>query len=130
MKTLENYIKVVNLVPNQLIDDAFESDAVDMQAAGTFDTALITVDVGAITGTPDEVAVSIIESDNSDLSSSSVIKGGDEVAVAAETGYTFQVERTKRYIGLSLAFTGGTTPDAQVSAIALLTNWARPFPLR
>jgi len=132
MKTLENYIKVVDLIPNadQDADLDGSENPVDMQAGGGFDTVLALVSVGAITGTPDTVEVSFVEGDEADLSDATEIAGGAAVEVAEDTSYTFQLERSKRYVGAVLTFTGGTTPTAIVSAVGVLTNWARPFPLR
>ncbi|QLG69729.1 MAG: hypothetical protein CH104c_0498 [Candidatus Woesebacteria bacterium] len=72
----------------------------------------------------------IEESDASDFSSGvSVAKGGDEVTVAADNSYQFQVERSKRYLRAVVTITGGISPSAEVFVGGLLWNAQRPFPM-
>lgn len=132
MTNLSENIKVVNLIPLATIAatglDGSETPA-DMQADVSFDTALVAVTVGAFTGTPTTVAISVVEGDLLNMSDATVIEGGTSTAVLASTLTKFQVHRKKRYIGVTVTITGGTTPTAQVSALGILTNWAVPFPV-
>lgn len=73
--------------------------------------------------------VRIEESDASDFSSGvTVAKGGEEVTVAADTGYKMQIERRKRYLRTVVTITGGSAPSAEVYIGALLWNAQLPFP--
>lgn len=130
METMNNPIKIVNLYTcdTQAGDDTGET--VDMQQGPGFETMLGLVSIGAITGTPTSVKVSFVESDTNDFASTSVVSGGAEVTVAADSQYSFQLKRTKRYIRMVLDFTGGTTPSAEVAAMGVLTNWAVPMNVR
>lgn len=96
-----------------------------------YDSALVRVAVGNFTGTPDTVEVSITECDLADFSSGETeCAGGEEFEVAADTIYTKQIVRTKKFIRAKVNFTGGTNPTAEMSVDALLTNWAVPMPVQ
>lgn len=131
METLKNNISVVELVPCTTYDADLDGseNPVDMHADQTFQTVLAQASIGDITGTPDSVSLSFVEGDEADLSDASAIEGGDAVDVSANTAYTYQLNRTKRYIGAVLTFTNGTSPTAEVAVLGLLTNWAKPMPL-
>lgn len=128
-QTLVNNIKVVDIYPVATVSGDSTGTGVDMHASGKFDAALAMVSIGAITGTPDSVKVSFVESDASNLGSPTVVAGGEETTVASDTAYKFQLNRTKRYVGMKVDFTGGTTPSAVVHGVAVLNNWAKPFPV-
>lgn len=133
MKTLNGNIKHADMLTAQSLTATTTGTAIDMRNGNNedFDTALVTALIGAIGGdvAPTSVKVKVIESDNSNLSSSSTMEGGDEVTVSASTNYRFQVRRTKRYIGVVVTITGGTNPTVIAGATGLLTNWATPFPV-
>lgn len=125
MQTMENSISVKELLEVQVVSGDANSAIVDM--AG-FDTALVLLGIGDITGTPDSLVVTIQESDASDFGSGvTTMEGGDATTVAADTLYQFQVRRTKRYMRVNYNFTGGSTPTAESFAEAIATNWAKPF---
>ena len=125
METMKNSIKVSELLPATSIEETAVGEIVDM--AGK-DTALVLMGVGAITGTPTSIVVTLQESDSATFATGvTTIKGGDATTVAEDTLYQFQVERTKRYLRPSIVVTGGTDPTALMHIHALLTNWARPF---
>lgn len=133
MQTLQNNISIKNAVPTKQYGSNLVGSENPVDCYGVepekFDSALVIVDIGIITGAPTGVAVSIIESDAANMAGATVIDGGASVAVTASTLYTFQVARTKRYFGVTLTVTGGTTPTVGVSSSALLTNWAKPLPI-
>jgi len=126
---LRGRIKVADIYPVATVSGDSTGTGVDMRQDVGFEQALAMVSIGAITGTPTSLKVSFVESDASNLGSPSVVDGGAEVTVAADTAYQFQLKRTKRYIGMKVDFTGGTTPTAVVHGVAVLNNWAKPFPL-
>lgn len=129
-QTLVGNIKIVDIFPLQSKAGDFTIAAgIDMRQDIGFEAALAMVSIGAISGTPDSLQVGFVESDSSDLSNPTVIDGGALTTVAADTAYSFQLKRTKRYLGFKLDFTGGTTPSAYVHAVAILNNWAKPLPL-
>lgn len=122
---MKNAVSVKELLEVQVVSGDANSAIVDL--AG-YDTALVLVGVGNITGTPDSLVVTVQESDASDFGSGvTTIEGGAATTVAADTLYQFQVRRTKRYLRVNYNFTGGTTPTAESYAVALATNWATPF---
>lgn len=126
---LRGRVKVADIYPLATVSGDSTGSGVDMRQDIGFEAALAMVSIGAITGTPTSLKVSFLESDASNLSNPTVVSGGAEVTVAADTAYQFQLKRSKRYIGMKVDFTGGTTPTAVVHAVALLNNWAKPFPL-
>jgi len=95
-----------------------------------YDTALVRIAVGNIANTPDSVAVIIQESDTADFASASTCLGGESQTVVADTIYTKQVTRTKKFIRASIDFTGGSSPTAEMHIDAILCNWATPFPVQ
>lgn len=133
MQTLHNNIKIALAVPlaTQSVDLTGAETPVDTYGAGpeTFDATLLTLNIGAITGTPTGVTVSIVESDAANMAGATVVDGGAPVTVVADTLYTFQLSRSKRYFGVTLTVAGGTTPTVEAAATALLNNWAKPLPI-
>jgi hypothetical protein len=96
-----------------------------------FETALVRVAVGDITGTPDTLEISITECDLADFSDGETeCAGGEEFEVEADTVYTKEIQRTKKYIRAKVNFTAGTTPTAELSVEALLAKWALPLPIQ
>lgn len=125
METMKNSISVKELLEVQVVSGDDDSAIIDM--AG-YDTGLVLVGIGDITGTPDSLVITVQESDASDFGSGvTTIEGGDATTVAADTLYQFQVRRTKRYVRVNYNFTGGSTPTVESYAVALATNWAKPF---
>lgn len=95
-----------------------------------FDGGLVRVSVGNITGTPDTVAVSVQECDLVDFSSGATeVPGGEAFEVAADTSYTLELKRTKKFYRIYVNFTGGTNPTVELAAVAVLHNWATPAPI-
>ena len=132
MKTLVGEIKLVKLLSNVSVTETTNGSAIDSRVANSllFDTALITANVGAITGTPDSVTITIQESDSSTFASgNTTAEGGDAQTVVANGQYVWQVRRTKRYLRAVVTVTGGSTPTALIAVEGLLTNWATPFPI-
>lgn len=125
METMRNSISVKELLEVQVLSGDANSEIIDMSG---YDTALVLVGVGNITGTPDSLAVTVQESDAADFGSGvTAIEGGDAVTVAADTLYRFEARRTKRYMRVNYDFTGGTTPTVESYAVAVAANWAKPF---
>lgn len=130
METMKNPIAVVSMLTNDAHSGDQNGDTIDMQQAAGYETALALASVGAITGSPTAVEISFEEDDASNFASATAVEGGEATEVAADTQYSFQLKRTKRYMRAVLTFTDGTTPTAEVAIQALLTNWAKPFNVR
>ena len=94
-----------------------------------FDGALVRVAVGDISGTPDSLTVAIYESDTADFASSSVAAGGVAQTMVANSSYSFEIERSKKFMRAVADFTGGTSPGAGIYAMAVLHNFAKPLPI-
>lgn len=128
METMKNKIKVHDLFPIQVQSGDGQSSGVDFRQGPGYEAALIMLAVGNFTGTPSSVTAVIEESDTSDFSSGvTTMAGGAVTTLTADTAYTFEVKRTKRYGRIRFDFTGGTTPTAELHAVAILNNWALPF---
>jgi hypothetical protein len=124
-ETMKNAVSVKELLEVQVLVGDGNSSIVDMSG---FDTALVLVGIGNIGGTPDSLKVTVQESDVANFGSGiTTMEGGDETTVTADNLYQFQVRRTKRYMRVNYNFTAGTSPDAETYAVALATNWAKPF---
>ena len=133
MKQLVGEIKSVKFLKPTSITATASGSAIDTQVndALSFETAYVTANVGAIGGdvAPTSVKIKIQESDSSTFASGvTTAEGGDEVTVAADTQYVWQVRKTKRYLRETITVTGGTNPTALIGVTGLLTNWATPFP--
>lgn len=130
-KQLLQDIKKVELLAIQIIDATAEGSAIDTKLSEgfSFDTALVNVEIGDVTGTPDSVKVKIEEDDDSAFGSASVAEGGEEITVAADTSYKMEIQRAKRYLRAVVTITGGTTPTVEVYIGAILWNVAKPFPI-
>lgn len=92
-----------------------------------YDSALVRVAVGNFTGTPDSLAVLVQESDTADFATPVTLA---TQTVVADTIYTLQVARTKKFIRAKADFTGGTNPTAELHVDAILCNWAIPMPVQ
>ena len=112
MQTLRGNIKLAKILTAQSVNATATSVGLDTRGNGSesFDSALIRVNIGAITGSPTSVKVKVVESDSSDMSNPSLVNGGDEVTVSQNSMYSFQVNRSKRYLAITYTITGGTTP--------------------
>jgi len=121
-------IKVVDLYPIQVLTGDGQSAGVDFRQGEGYAGALVMLGVGNFTGTPTSVTAVIQESDTSDFSAGvTTMAGGAVTTLAADTAYTFEVKRTKRYGRILFDFTGGTSPSAELHAVAILNNWAMPY---
>lgn len=98
-------------IPNQIL---FGADS-----AAALDNLKLAINGGATEGT----------NSSTFASGNTVADGGAEVTVEASTAYSFQIQRTKRYIRAVVTVTGGTTPKVTTSIVAVLNNWARPYNL-
>lgn len=92
-----------------------------------YDTALVRIACGNIVNTPDSLAVIIQESDTADFASVATVASQ---TVEADTVYTLQVARTKKFIRAKADFTGGSSPTAELHVDAILCNWAIPMPVQ
>lgn len=137
---LRNNIKPVELLDVQEISAAKNGNIIDThQETGQgfhFDTILVRAGTGGFGADIDGVKIKVMESDNANMSSSSVAKGGEEVEVGEDEQQNFQVQRTKRYIRVTATPVEVDSPSgsagedvALVYAIGILTNWAVPMPL-
>ncbi len=128
MQTLSNNISTKNALSSTSLTASGVGGTIDCFGNGseTFDSALVVANVGAIVGAP-VVAVSVEESEDGVTFTNA--SGGGLTTVSGNASYVFQVNRSKRYIRLSVTITGGTTPTVAIGATAILTNWATPYPL-
>lgn len=131
MQTLTNNIKLVSVLTAGVVDETTTTTGIDTHGNGSenFDSALVMASIGAITGTPTSVKIKVVESDSSNMSGATLAKGGDEITVSQNTMYSFQINRSKRYLAVVATITGGTTPEVIVSVNAILNNWATPYPI-
>ena len=131
-KQLNQPISPVELLPIQVIVATTNGAAVDSYLAdgSSFDTALIKAAIG-ILGSQGTTKVKIEESDSLTFASGvQTAEGGDEVTVAANNVYAFQIKRAKRYLRAVVTFTTpGATPTAEVHVSGILCNWDLPFPI-
>lgn len=127
---MKNPITIVNMLTNDAHSGDQNGATVDMQQAGGYEAALALASVGAFTGTPTTVEIYFEEDDASNFASATVVEGGEATEVSADSQYSFQLKRTKRYVRAVLDFTGGTTPTAEVAIQGILNNWAKPFNVR
>jgi hypothetical protein len=130
MNTLKNNISLKKLLTAQDLTATASGTGVDMRAGDpeNFDSGLVIVNVGAITGTPTSVKVKIEESDTL-ATSYGTMTGGTEITVVQNTQYSFQVTRVKQYIRITVTIAGGTSPHVIIGSDMLATNWATPFPV-
>jgi len=130
-KQLNQPISPVELLPIQVIVATTNGAAVDSYLAdgSSFDTALIKAAIGNL-GTQETTKVKIQEADDSGFTAPTTAEGGDEVTVAADNVYSFQIKRAKRYLRAVVTFTTpGATPTAEVHVSGILCNWDLPFPI-
>lgn len=130
-KQLDQNISPVELLPIQTLEDSANGSAVDTHLAdeSSFETALIKAAVGNL-GSQATTKIKIQEDDDSEFSAPTTAKGGDEVTVAADHTYSFQVERAKRYLRAVVTLTTpGETPSVEVHVSGILCNWEVPFPI-
>jgi len=130
METMKNPITIVNMLTNDAHSGDQNGATVDMQQAGGYETALALASIGAITGSPTSVAISFEEDDDSGFSGATTVEGGESTDVSANSQYSFQLKRTKRYLRAVVTFTGGTTPTIEAAIQGILANWAKPFNVR
>ena len=135
---MKNPIKIVEAIPltvhNGDSDASLEGDAIDMRPSDylAFEGALVAVQIGTVGGDVSEALVKVEESDSSTFASGNTIaEGGEAVDVTAgESITTFQIKRTKRYIRVVLDIDeDGAADDVQISAVAVLNNWSKPYNL-
>ncbi len=141
MQELRNYIKTVELMPVEQIDEATNGSSVDTFYNDTqghhFDSILIRVGAGDFGLDIGSVKFKVEESNVSNFASGvTVASGGEEVSVGEEEGHDFQIERTKRYIRVVATPVDIASPSedpgedvATIHATGILANWAIPMPL-
>ncbi len=131
MKALNQDIKKVNAIPIQVITVTTEGDAIDTKLSEnfSFETALLHAEVGNL-GDQTSTKIKIQESDSATFASGvTTAEGGDEVTVAADINYKFEVLKTKRYLRAVVTIAGGTTPTVEIYIGGILWNAAKPFPI-
>jgi len=130
-KDLQNDIKLVELIPIQVINTTTEGAAVDtyLPDGFKFPSALVKAGVGDL-GSQASTKIKIQEDDDSGFGTSSTAEGGDEVTVSADSVYNFQIARKKRYLRAVVTFTTpGATPSAEIHISGILCDWGKPFPI-
>jgi len=130
MKTLNQNIHTATLLAIGVINATTEATGVDTYLSNrpAYDSGLVDIAIGNL-GDQTSTKVKIEESDASDFSSGvSVAVGGEEITVAADTGYKMQVDRKKRYLRAVVTIDAGSSPSAEIYIGALLWNAQRPFP--
>jgi hypothetical protein len=136
MQTLANNIKVVTFQKPLALDEdnsPIRTTVVDCHgtAPENFDSALVLVSTGAKGADVTVISVKIQESDNADGSTSATdAEGGAAQTVLENTTTAFQIHRTKRYLVAVVTLTATSTADTvPMSIVAVLNNWALPFPI-
>jgi hypothetical protein len=95
----------------------------------TVDGQTVADDTAVWTAVERKTKAKIEEADVSDFSAGgTVAKGGEEITVAADTGYKMQIERKKRYLRAVVTIAGGSAPSVEAYIGALLWNAQLPFP--
>lgn len=131
MKTLNQNIHPATLIPIGVITETTEGSAVDTYLSGrpAYDSGLIDIAIGDL-GDQTSTKVKVEESDSSTFASGvTMVKGGEEITVAEDTGYKVQIERKKRYLRAVVTITAGSAPSAEAYVGALLWDAQRPFPI-
>ncbi|MFA5169088.1 MAG: hypothetical protein WC530_11230 [Candidatus Omnitrophota bacterium] len=130
-KQLDQNIKPVELLPIQTLADSANGSAIDTHLAdeSSFETALIKAAVGDL-GSQATTKIKIQEDDDSAFSAPTTAEGGAEVTVSADSTYSFEIRRAKRYLRAVVTLTTpGATPKAEVHVSGILCNWDLPFPI-
>jgi len=137
METLQNNIKIVEVIPLTIHDGDsntdLASDAVDTYQTAdgpSFDSGLFIAQLGAVGADISALTLTIQEDDDENFSSPTTADGGAATDVSAgDSTFTFQVKRTKRYLRAYLAVTeDGAADDVEIAVSAVLNNWAKPYP--
>lgn len=131
MKTLNQEIRLVQLLPIQVIAETTNGSAVDTKVNNqfSFETALVNVEIGNL-GDQEDTKVKIEESDSATFATGNTeAAGGEEFTVSADTSYTKQIKRTKRYLRAVVTIGDGDTPQAEVFVGGLLCNAEIPMPI-
>lgn len=132
MKALDQNIKRVTAIPIQVLVATTNGSAIDTFLSGqpAFETVLVDIAVGNL-GTQASTAVKIEESDSATFASGvTTAKGGEEITVAADTGYKMEIERIKRYLRAVVTLTTpGVTPTVETYIGMILWNATKPFPI-
>lgn len=138
MDELKNNIRVVTFLSPEVLDEDNSPiasaiiDTYETTNGPSFDTALITAQVGEYGADVTDVEIKIEESDDSTFgdASETIANGGEEVSVDEETAVAFQILRTKRYLRATVTITAGGAGDTVPVAITgILCKWAKPFPI-
>lgn len=103
-------------------------DLFTVSESSSYDTALVLIEIGNITGTPDSVKVKIEEDDDSEFGGAAVIDGGVEITVVQDHSYTKEIKRTKRYLRAVVTTSGGSVPTIECCVVFLLWNAQVPLP--
>lgn len=131
LKDIKNDIKLVEFLPIQVITATTNGVAVDTRLPdeSRFSSALVRAAVGDL-GTQASTKIKIEEDDDSGFGSPSIAEGGEEVTVAADNVYTFQIGRKKRYLRAVVTLdTPGASPKAEIHINGILCDWGKPFPI-
>jgi hypothetical protein len=138
METLKNNIRIKTMLVPAVIDEdnsPITSTVIDTyenaeEDTPKFGTALVIANLGTFGANLTSVKIKIHESANSNGSSSTLADGGAEVTVTEAGQVQFQVKRTKRYLLAILTLAATSTADTvPASIVAVLGNWAKPFPI-
>lgn len=141
METLKENIRVLAMqLPATLDEDnsPIASSIIDTreialeEGSPSFDGAKIVAMVGAKGADVTAIKIKIEESDDNDFSDASetVADGGEEQTVLENTTTVFQILRTKRYLRATVTLTAtGAADTVPVAIVAVLNNWAKPFPI-
>lgn len=139
METLKDNVRLVTMLAPAAIDEdssPITSTVIDTReiaaedGSPSFDAALVVASLGTFGADLTNVKIKIHESDASDGSASTLAEGGDEVTATAAGAVSFQIRRTKRYLLAILTLTAsGAADTVPASIVAVLSNWAKPFPI-
>jgi len=137
---LRNYIKSTEFLAVQEASAAVNGTIIDTYIDNTAghhqDMAMVIAGAGEFGTDIDHLNIKVLESDSAVFASSSVARGGEEVEVGEGEQNVFQIERSKRYLRITVTPVEITSPSETpgedsflVYATGLLTNWAVPLPL-
>lgn len=128
-RTLNQEFEVVNFLPVGVYEETAEGDAVKMVKSDMFayDTGLVIIDVGEL-GEQKSTKITIEESDDEAFAEKTIIEGGKEITVEANTTYVKEIERTKEYVRAVLTIDEDNNDNSAVISVnGILWNAARPF---
>ena len=123
MKRVADLVRVVSAIdPDEYGAGTVNGGAIDL-ATRDFQGAVVFARTGDIEGSPSATSVEVKLQESDDATAWADIDGATATITAAQTGATIRVDQPqKRYLRavLTVSFTGGTSPNVAVAAVAVL----------